>query len=421
MGFSAEMSVPILTVFFQGLISFFSPCVLPLVPLYISYLAGGAKTTAPDGSIEYPRKQVMINTIFFVLGISFTFFVLGFGFTSLGQFFNNNRILFAKISGIIMVFFGLYQFGAFGRSEAIEKEHRLPFRLNKWAMGPIPALLLGFTFSFAWTPCVGPVLGSVLLMATSAGSATAGFSLIGVYTIGFILPFLAVGLFTQSVLGFFKKHQKVVRYSVKLGATLMIIMGIMTFTGFMNGFTSYLSGSDTTTAEESVSPETTSDPATEEPVVVPAPDFELIDQFGNTHSLSEYIGKTVFLNFWATWCPPCRGEMPHIQELYEEYGSNQEEVVFLAVAAPYLGQETTKEGIISFLEENSYTFPVLMDENHTAFQEYRINAFPTTFMIDKNGSIYGYVSSALSKDTMKRIIEETQTSVAFESDSETTE
>lgn len=407
MGFSLETSVPILTVFFQGLISFFSPCILPLVPLYISYLAGGAKTVAPDGSIQYPRKQVMTNTIFFVLGISFTFFALGFGFTSLGQFFNDNQILFAKISGIIMAFFGLYQIGAFGRSESFEKEHRLPFRLDKWTMGPLPALILGFTFSFAWTPCVGPVLGSVLLMASSAGSSTAGFALIGIYTIGFVLPFLAVGLFTRSVLGFFKQHQSVVRYTVKIGALLMIIMGIMTFTGFMNGFTSYLSGSNTTTVEENDSPKATEQPETEQAEVFPAPDIQLVDQFGNTHTLSEYKGKTVFLNFWATWCPPCRGEMPHIQELYEEYGLNQEEVIILGVAAPNLGRETNKEGIISFLAENNYTFPVVMDETGAVLQEYGISAFPTTFMIDENGAIYGYVSSALSKDTMKSIIQQT--------------
>lgn len=411
MGFSLETSVPILTVFFQGLISFFSPCILPLVPLYISYLAGGAKTVAPDGSIQYPRKQVMVNTIFFVVGISFTFFALGFGFTSLGQFFNANRILFAKISGIIMAFFGLYQIGAFGRSDAFQKEHRLPFHLNKWTMGPLPALLLGFTFSFAWTPCVGPVLGSVLLMASSAGSSTAGFALIGVYTIGFILPFLAVGLFTQSVLGFFKQHQSVVRYTVKIGALLMIIMGVMTFTGFMNGFTSYLSGNNTNVAEENTTPETPPEDTPKEPVPIPAPDFELVDQFGNPHALSKYKGKTVFLNFWATWCPPCRGEMPHIQEIYEEYGLNEEDVIILGIAAPNLGRETTKEGIISFLQDNQYTFPVVMDESGFMFQQYGISAFPTTFMIDENGSIYGYVSSALSKDTMKSIIEQTRSSI----------
>ena len=108
-------------------------------------------------------------------------------------------------------------------------------------MNPVTALVLGFTFSFAWTPCVGPTLGSVLLMASSASTAGLGFLLIGVYTAGFVIPFLAVGLFTGVVLGFFRRHQKVVRYTVKVGAALLILMGVMTLTGFMNGITGYLS------------------------------------------------------------------------------------------------------------------------------------------------------------------------------------
>lgn len=103
------------------------------------------------------------------------------------------------------------------------------------------ALILGFTFSFAWTPCVGPVLASVLLMASSAGSAAAGFALIGVYMLGFVLPFLAVGLFAGRVLDFFNRKRQIIRYTVKAGGILLILMGVMTFTGWMNGITGYLS------------------------------------------------------------------------------------------------------------------------------------------------------------------------------------
>ena len=115
----------IFTLFFQGIVSFFSPCVLPLVPLYVSYMAGGAKEVDENGEICYPRKKVLLNTVFFVVGISFAFFLLGVGFTALGRFFSGNRTLFARISGIIMILFGLYQFGFFCHSNAFEREHRL--------------------------------------------------------------------------------------------------------------------------------------------------------------------------------------------------------------------------------------------------------------------------------------------------------
>ncbi len=145
MNLSVETGVPAITVFIQGILSFFSPCVLPLVPLYISYLAGGAQTVDEDGTIHYPRKKVFVNTLF-VIGISFTFFLLGFGFTALGRFFTDNRVWFARISGIIMILFGLYQLGVLGRQAAIERERRLPFRLDRFRMNPLVALLLGFSF-----------------------------------------------------------------------------------------------------------------------------------------------------------------------------------------------------------------------------------------------------------------------------------
>ena len=114
MGLSIETGVPVLTVFLQGLLSFFSPCVLPLVPLYVGYLAGGTKSLGPDGQIRYKRSTVLLNTLFFVLGVSFAFFLLGFGFTALGKFFSGNRALFARIGGLIVILFGLYQLGFFG-------------------------------------------------------------------------------------------------------------------------------------------------------------------------------------------------------------------------------------------------------------------------------------------------------------------
>ena len=205
MGFTIETGISGVTVFLQGLLSFFSPCVLPLVPLYIGYLAGGAKTVDEDGVIHYRRSKVIVNTLFFVLGVSFAFFLLGFGFTAVGKFFSGNRVLFARIGGVLVILFGVLQL--FG-SNVFTREHRLPFRLSRFSMNPAVALILGFTFSFAWTPCVGPALTSVLLMASSASSSAVGYALIGVYTLGFVIPFLAVGLFTGAVLDFFKRHQK---------------------------------------------------------------------------------------------------------------------------------------------------------------------------------------------------------------------
>ena len=274
-------------------------------------------------------------------------------------------------------------------------------------MSPVVALVFGFTFSFAWTPCVGPALASVLLMAGSAGTKLTGFLLIGVYTLGFILPFLAVGLFTAKVLGFFKKYNYVVKYTVKIGGILMIFMGLLMFTGKMNAITGYLSG---TAGTQTSSKETT--------------------QKGNKRRKAGYVPghrilccrismerstvwqtireRQSFLNFWATWCDPCRNEMPEIQKIYEETQQEEDsDLVILGIAAPGFGQEGSQEEIEAFLEENGYTYPVLMDTTGEVFMQYGISAYPTTFMVDKDGNLFGYVQGQLNEDMMRSIIRQT--------------
>ncbi|MEG1943557.1 MAG: cytochrome c biogenesis protein/redoxin, partial [Angelakisella sp.] len=258
------------------------------------------------------------------------------------KFFNGNRAMFARLGGIAVIMFGIYQLGILGSSRLMQQEHRLPLRLQGLAMNPLVALLMGFTFSFAWTPCVGPALTAVLLMASSAQHATQGYLLIGVYTLGFVLPFLAVGIFTGELLGLFRKHKKLLNYTVKAGGVLMIVMGTMMFTGWMNGITGYLSRFGTESASTPPSsasealpvPTPAPTPDESQKIITPAPDFTLYDQLGNSHTLSEYKGKVVFLNFWATWCGYCVKEMPEIQTLYRQYNTPDSEVVILGVASP---------------------------------------------------------------------------------------
>ncbi|MBR1691302.1 MAG: redoxin domain-containing protein [Lachnospiraceae bacterium] len=449
MGFSPDVSISAVTVFMQGLLSFFSPCVLPLLPLYIGYLSGGTATRTEDGKMSYSRGKVLTGTLFFVLGISFAFFVLGLGMTAIGMFFGSNQYLFARIGGIFVILLGLYQLGLFGNSDVLSRERRLPFHFESMAMSPLTALLMGFVFSFAWTPCVGPALSGVLLLAASASSKATGFLLIGVYTLGFVIPFLAVGLFTTSLLELFNRHRDIVRYTVKVGGVLLLFMGFIMLTGTMNGVTGYLarisqphgnqeeasaqtdaeetqagdeeaktgngeagdetgrseSGSGNADAKEKTGSDKNESGGQE---LMPAVDFELTDQYGTAHRLSDYKGKTVFLNFWATWCPPCRAEMPAIQNLYEKYQVNGDgEVVILGVAGPNFGEEMDAEGIKGFLEENGYTYPVVMDETGSLFGQYYITAFPTTFMIDRDGNVFGYVPGSMTEDMMERIIDQT--------------
>ncbi len=460
MGFSLEVNVSMITVFLQGLLSFFSPCVLPILPLYIGYLSGGAGVVGEDGQVSYRRSKVMIHTICFVVGISFAFFVLGLGVSALGSFFRSGQMVFARLGGALILVFGLYELGVFGQPAILGKERRLRLPVDKMAMSPWTALLMGFTFSFAWTPCVGPALASVLLMAAASSSRAVGFLYIGVYTLGFVLPFLAAGLFTTSLLQLFKRHMGVVKYTVKLGGVLLVVLGLLMVTGKMNEVSGYLSqlsapgaeapgengevqrgtpgqedpadgeageagneedrtggqaeetagqaGSQADKAgDQSGTQEETEGQENQENKIA-APDFELEDQFGQVHRLSDYKGKTVFLNFWATWCPPCRAEMPDIQRLYEECDTEGDQaLIILGVAGPGMGNEKSGEEIAAFLEENGYTYPVVMDTTGELFTAYGIYAFPTTYMIDREGNVFGYASGQLSYDVMQDIITQT--------------
>ena len=462
LSFSTE-HISFILLFMEGLLSFFSPCVIPLIPVYMSYLAGNAKQKDEEGRITYQQKKVFLHTIFFVIGISFAFFILGMSFTALGGFFKTNQTLFTKVGGILIILLGFVQVG-FLEMKFLQKERKLTLDFGDRAMNPFLAFLLGFTFSFAWTPCVGPALSSVLIMASSSKSALTGNLMVFIYTAGFIIPFLLLGLFTTQALNFLKKHQKLLKYTVKLGGILLIIIGIMTFTGWMNGVSSYLnrlvpqSSAQTNPSEEttavpsqatdsednnaSISEKDSTLPQENDPslsqqdgnsstqqedtsptqkndnssssdqALVPAFDFTLVDQYGNEHTLSDYKGKVVFLNFWATWCPPCKQELPDIEALYQDTGKNSKDVIILGIANPATtdhpnNSDVTKEEVIQFLEDNKYTFPVLFDETGEVLSDYNISAFPTTFLIDTNGNIYGYAAGMLTRDIMDNAIQQT--------------
>lgn len=421
--------ISFIIVFLEGLVSFLSPCILPLIPIYITYLAGNAKQTLDDGTIVYKRKKVFFHTICFTIGICCTFFLLGLSFSALGIFFSKYQILFTRIGGIIIVLLGLFQLGIFD-FKFLQKERKINFDISQKQVNPLIAFFMGFAFSFAWTPCVGPALASVLILASSSKNVFTGNFLIFIYSLGFILPFLILGLFTSKVLNFFKQNQKIIKYTVKISGILLVIIGIMTFTGYMNGISKYLNkytvssqnkskqqdndkNKEEITEESSSEVESSVDESSSEIEELPDIfDFTLKDKYGNEHTLSDYKGKVVFLNFWATWCNPCLIEMPHIEEIYKEYGFNEDEVVVLGVANPSSKEypnnnDVPKEEIIDFIEEKGYTFPIVFDETGEVYRDYFIRSFPTTFMINKDGKIYGYVSGSLTKDIMVNIINQT--------------
>ncbi len=394
--------INLIVVFLEGLLSFLSPCILPILPIYLSMLSNSSVESLKEGKSSFVRSSLFRNTIFFTLGISVTFFILGNSVNLLSSFFTANKDIISFVGGIIIVIMGLFYVDIL-KFKFLNREKRFNYKAKE--MNIATAFLLGFTFSFGWTPCIGPILASVLIMVSSSASAVSGNLLIGVYTLGFILPFLVVSLFYNKLYKSLDKIKNNMDKIKQIGGIILIIAGmVMVYTGF-DGVRAIYQRGKAPIENQQQNEDNNSGENSEAPKRIKSIDFTLTDQYGKVHTLSEYEGKTVFLNFWATWCPPCRQEMPHIEDIYKEYGLNKEDVVILGVASPNLGKEGNEEHIKNFLKDEGYTFPVVMDYDGEFVYKYGINAFPSTFIIDKEGYVTQYVPGAMDKDTMKYLID----------------
>lgn len=384
-----------ITVFLEGLISFFSPCIIPIIPLYMSYLAGSAKTVNEDGTITYKRKTTLLHTLFFVLGISASFFILGLSFTAIGSFFNNSKYILLIICGILIIVMGLFQTGII-KIKFLQKEKKINVNINIKKMNPLFAFILGFLFSFAWTPCVGPALSSVLMMAGSEESMLIGNLYVLLYAIGFIIPFLILGLFTNEALNLLKKHQKALMNLVKIGGLLLIVIGMILL---YNGISSIPEKSlNSCTINESG----LSNCGTGNNIDLKvAPNFTLKDINNQEYTLEKYQDKTIFLNFWSTTCSICKEELESIEKLYQEY--QNKDIIILTIVSPK-ESKASKEEIKKYIEDKSYTFPVLIDEENTTFENYFITSYPNTFII-KDNEIKEKIPGALKYEQLKEEIE----------------
>lgn len=407
-------------VFIEGILSIFSPCILPILPVYLSMLSNSSVEEMKN--FKFKSVVLIKNTIFFTLGISTTFFILGSSLSALSSFFNTSKDIIMIIGGIVILFMGLFYLGII-KIDALNREKR--FNMEYKNMSPWSAFVLGFTFSFGWTPCIGPILASVLVMASSSNNMLTSNLLILVYTIGFIMPFMLLSLFYSKLFKRFESIKKYMNEIQKLSGMIILLSGlVMVINGFGNinsqsivKSDEIIQGSESITDEEKPQVDLKETPEEElmdgtiennhkeDNEKISPIDFTLYDQFGNKHTLSEYKGKTIFVNFWATWCPPCRKEMPHIQELYEEYNENQDDVVILGIASPKLGREGSEEVIKEYLDGEGFTFPTVFDEKGPMAKGYGINAFPSTLIIDKEGYITKYIPGAMSKEIMKSLIE----------------
>lgn len=377
--------ISLLLVFIEGLLSFLSPCVLPIIPIYMGYLAGNSNKKRNS------NKKVLLFTISFIFGILLAIFLMNASINLLQGFLKEHMTLFVRIGGVIIVLLGIYQLG-FIKINFLQRTFRFSLKIGN-KMNVMIAFVMGFTFSFAWTPCIGPALSSILILAASSGDFWYSNFLMIIYALGFTLPFLVLGLFTNKALNWLNSHNNIVKYTTKIGAVILIVFGLMMFSGKLNTISNYMSPQNQVSTDQSSNLDKSADS-----------NSVLLDQNGESISLSDYHGKVVFLNFWATWCPPCQREMPEIQKLFEKY-KDSNDIAIVTVVMPG-GREMDASGIKKFLKEKGFTMPVIFDDGRLS-NEYQITSLPTTYMLDRNGDKYGSVVGQLTNDMMENIIDRT--------------
>ena len=234
-------NLSIIVAFGGGFFSFLSPCLLPLLPSYLSYIAGVSfdDLTAPDLRRDV-RKKVVFNSLFFILGFSMVFVFLGASFSFLGRFLAVHRNTIQTIAGVIIIFFGLYIVGIFKIPFLMRSRELLPLRTKP--AGYLGSTLIGLSFASAWTPCVGPILGAILALAGSAENISGGVTLLAAYSLGLAIPFLLASLASGSLLSTFQRFSKIFRVAYIGGGIFLIIVGLLIITGYFTILNSFFIG-----------------------------------------------------------------------------------------------------------------------------------------------------------------------------------
>ncbi|MFT5796679.1 MAG: cytochrome c-type biogenesis protein [Candidatus Azotimanducaceae bacterium] len=216
-GLIPAMSVALIA----GIVSFLSPCVLPIVPPYLAYMSGVSINEMNDEKVA--RRRAIVAASFFVMGLSTVFILLGFAASAFGAFFLQNQMLFGQIAGVVIIIFGLHFIGVF-RIPFLDQEARLDAGDKGGSF--FGAYVLGLAFAFGWTPCIGPQLGAILALAASEGSVARGTLLLAIYAIGLGVPFMLAAIFISRAMGVMNRIKRHMKTIERVMGGLLIVVGL---------------------------------------------------------------------------------------------------------------------------------------------------------------------------------------------------
>jgi cytochrome c-type biogenesis protein len=378
-------NITITIAFLAGLASFLSPCVLPLVPGYVSLISGVSidRLKGEGGSQTSARRAVILNSIAFNIGLSMIFVSLGAAAGLIGASILNN-IWVRIIGGLVIIGFGLQLMGLL-KIGALYKDTR--FFSQQKPRGMLGSLTLGMAFAAGWTPCIGPILGGIIGLAATSGGWKSGLLLSSFYAAGLSVPFLLTGLGINKFLGFYAKFRKHLHKVEVVSGVILILIGLVVAFGLTTRLNSSTLAALVPNAEAWVESWAKKNQPAEVPKTVrsnanltPAPDIELQTLDGQPFRLSSLKGRVVVLNFWATWCIPCRAEIPELNAMQRELEAKG----LTIIGASW---DDTLEGVKDFQNEIKQDYTVLLGGEAVKDKFGGIPSLPTTYIIDRDGNI----------------------------------
>jgi len=369
-----------LIAFAGGLLSFLSPCVLPLVPGYLSLMSGVSidHLKGEGGSRGAALRAVVANSIAFNIGLSVIFIALGATAGLVGSSVLSNPWI-RIVGGLVIIVFGLHLIGLL-KIKYLYRDTR-QFSSEK-PRGILGSLTLGIAFAAGWTPCIGPILGGIMALAATSGGWKGGFVLATFYSAGLAVPFLITGVGINKFLGFYSKFRKHLHKVEVVSGVVLILIGILIATGYSSLLASSRLASMMPNLESLLKVSGPAPPTPGNSTFAPAPDVEFEALDGKPVRLSSLQGRVVLLNFWATWCLPCRAEIPEFNALQHDLESKGLSVVGVSVSPV-----DTSESIRSFQKDIKQDYTVLRGAEEIGSKFGNGPGLPVTYVIDREGRI----------------------------------
>jgi cytochrome c-type biogenesis protein len=442
-----------LLVFVAGLISFLSPCVLPLVPGYVSMLSGVGVDQLKEG--QGSTGKLLSSASAFVIGFSAVFITMGATASAVGQFLLKNRNLLAPIAGALIILFGLHLIGwlikisvrigvilgialvAIGTLLLFRTGATLILKpvhfyaasmiflfgpsLTRWLNrdvhlrnvggnqpGMVSGFLLGFAFALGWTPCIGPILTTVLAIAATREKVMEGVILLTLYSAGLAIPFLLTAVGIGRFMKFYQKFRRHLHTVEVFSGVLLLVIGGLIFANGLTVVSGHIQGLNPEVWIDKWLPHTSDTAAASAENLQPEPDVTFKNLQGGNVPLSSLKGKVVLLNFWATWCEPCRSEIPLLIALQDKYSSK---------GFTMLGASMDEDGIKAvdpFVHNTQFNvggkprlmdYPIVLGTDDIGAKFGGLLGMPTSFLISRDGKIVKRYIGVVSESQIVKDVE----------------